>query len=420
MRIPSLKRQFQGFDRRVWILFYGRTMTATGFSMAVPFLSLYLYNDQHISMSYVGLILLFTSLIGSMGNIVGGEIADRFGRKRIMSMALIWRSLAFISIAIAIATGQHFLIIAGLIALSSFGGSLFDPASNAMIADVVEPSKRLEAYGLLRIGQNIGWAAGPMIGGLLSIWLPFSWLFLFAALATSVVSVFLWYDIEESLKPGLSKERFRFSDLGEVRKDRIFMYYCLVSVFLFIMFGQMSSSYAVYSTEKVGISQAEIGYLWTWNGIMVIFLQMSISRWISKYRMTRVIAAGSLMYAIGYGMVGLTGNMGLWYLFLNMSIVTMGEMFVSPASMNLVANMSPENERGRYMGVFGWASSIGFSIGPFAGGVILDTFYHQDVLLWALIGMFGVAAAIGYTLLGRILGTKNDLAATEQVKPGTG
>jgi MFS family permease len=70
--------------------------------------------------------------------------------------------------------------------------------------------------------------------------------------------------------------------------------------------------------------------------------------------------------------------------------------------------------------VFGWASSIGFSIGPFAGGVILDTFYHQDVLLWALIGMFGVAAAIGYTLLGRILGTKNDLAATEQVKPGTG
>src|SRR5512133_760171 len=146
MRLPRWGRSFQGFDRRIWILFYGRIMTATGFSMAIPFLSLYLYNTVGISMSVIGLILLVSSLIGSMGQIVGGEIADRFGRKRIMSLALAWRAIAFIGVAIAIGTGQHFLVIAALITIASFGGSLFEPASNAMVADVIEPSKRLEAY----------------------------------------------------------------------------------------------------------------------------------------------------------------------------------------------------------------------------------------------------------------------------------
>ncbi|MFA5311939.1 MAG: MFS transporter [Methanomassiliicoccales archaeon] len=419
MRVPSLKRSFQGFDRRVWILFYGRIMTATGFAMVIPFLSMYLHNDLGISMSLVGLLLLCTSLIGSLGNIIGGELCDRLGRKRIMMIGLLWRTAAFVLIAVAIGAGSHYLIIAALVALSSFGGSLFDPASNAMIADIVEPSKRLEAYGMLRIGQNIGWAAGPMIGGLLGIWLAFSATFYISAVATLIVAVFLYLNITESLDMHKVHERFKLRDLAGMTKDTIFMSFCLVSISLFIMFGQMSSSYAVYSTDTLGVLSSQVALLWTWNGILVIFLQMPISRWISKYRMSSMIAAGSLMYAIGYGMVGLAPLFGsepalfglnerFYYLMINMTIVTMGEMFVSPASMNLVANISPENERGRYMGMFGLVSSIGFALGPFMGGIILDQFISDDVLLWAMIGMFGIIAAIGYALLGKKLGAERD------------
>ncbi|MCE5296159.1 MAG: MFS transporter [Euryarchaeota archaeon] len=419
MQVPSLRRSFQGFDRRVWVLFYGRIMTATGFSMVIPFLSMYLHNDLGISMSLVGLLLLFTSLVGSLGNIVGGELCDRLGRKRIMMIGLLWRTASFVIIAIAIGAGAHYLVIAAFIAMSSFGGSLFDPASNAMIADIVEPSKRLEAYGMLRIGQNVGWAAGPMIGGLLGIWLAFSATFFISAVATLVVAVFLYLNINESLDMRKVHERFKLKHLAGMTKDTLFMSFCLVSISLFIMFGQMSSSYAVYSTDSLGVLSSQVALLWTWNGVLVIFAQMPISRWISKYRMSSMIAAGSLMYAIGYGMVGLAPLFGsepvlfglnerFYYLMLNMTIVTMGEMFVSPASMNLVANMSPENERGRYMGVFGLVSSIGFALGPFTGGIILDQFISNDILLWAIIGMFGIIAAIGYTLLGKKLGAERD------------
>ena len=60
------------------------------------------------------------------------------------------------------------IVIAVLVWVSNFFGSLFEPASSAMVADMVEPSRRLEAYGLLRIGQNIGWTVGPLLGGLLA------------------------------------------------------------------------------------------------------------------------------------------------------------------------------------------------------------------------------------------------------------
>jgi MFS family permease len=398
MRPPRLGRSFDGFDRRVWILFYGRIVQATGFSMALPFVALYLNGQLGVSMTEVGLVLLVSSAIGATGNIVGGEIADKFGRKRIMGLALGGRAVMMVLIAAVIAYVSGYLIIAVMITISSFMGSMFEPASNAMVADIVPSGRRLDAYGLLRIGANLGWALGPMIGGLLAMF-SFSFLFLLGGIATGVVASFLLVMLSESRVPGQAHERFRVRDVVDITKNRQFAAFCVISLFLFIMFGQMSSTFAVYSENQVHISTAQVGYLYAINGMLVVFLQFPIARLISRYRMSTVIAVGSLFYAIGYGLVGLAPD----FLFLSLClfIVTMGEMTVSPSSMNLVANMSPENERGRYMGFYGLFSSYGFAAGPFVGGVLMDLLIGSPVLLWISIAWFGVVAMIGYLLLGR-------------------
>ncbi len=379
-------------------MFYGRIIQATGFSMALPFLALYLNGQLGVSMTEVGLVLLVSSAIGATGNIVGGEIADKFGRKRIMGFALGGRAVMMILIAVVIAFVSGYLIIAVMITISSFMGSMFEPASNAMVADIVPANRRLDAYGLLRIGANLGWALGPMIGGILSL-LSFSFLFMLGGIATAVVAAFLMMMLSESRIPGKSHERFRIRDMVKVTRNRQFAAFCIISLFLFIMFGQMSSTFAVFSEKQVHISLAEVGYLYAINGMLVVFLQFPIARVISRYRMCTVIAAGSLFYAIGYGLVGLAPD--FLFLAVCMFVVTMGEMVVSPSSMNLVANMSPENERGRYMGFYGLFSSYGFAAGPFVGGVLMDLLIGSPVLLWISIGMFGIVAMIGYLLLGR-------------------
>ncbi len=87
--------------------------------------------------------------------------------------------------------------------------------------------------------------------------------------------------------------------------------------------------------------------------------------------MTKAMAAGSLLYAIGYGIVGLTPYIGMglpnWlfspgflYLAMCMFIVTMGEMVVSPSSMTLVAKMSPDRNGDDTRACTGWSATSAF------------------------------------------------------------
>lgn len=72
---------------------------------------------------------------------------------------------------------------------------------------------------------------------------------------------------------------------------------------------------------------------------------------------------------------------------------------VSPASSNLVANMSPEKMRGRYMGVYGLFTQFGWSMGPLAGGLLMDAFVDRPIILWGGVASFAVFAGIGYLIL---------------------
>jgi MFS family permease len=391
---------FSGYDRRIWVLFYGRIIASTGFSVVMPFLSLYLNQGLGVSMTMVGLVLLISSSVGAIGQLVGGELADRIGRKPVMYMSLYSRALVMGVIALAVSQTVGFEVIAVLITMTSFLGSMYEPATNALIADVVEPSKRLEAYGMLRIGGNLGWSIGPALGGFMAIF-GFPFLFIVAGLATSIVASMILLFVTESMKVGEKHERFRLRDLAKLRDDKAFLGFCIVSIFLFMMFGQMSSTMEIFSIETVGITQTEVGYLFAENGLMVVFMQFPIARFISRYRITGVIAAGAFTYAVGYFLLAFSN--GFAWLFMCMFIITMGEMVVSPSTMNLTAKLSPERERGRYMGIFGLFTSIGSSFGPFAGGVLMDSSGTNHIELWAGIAIFGVIAGIGYLIIGRTM-----------------
>ena len=152
---------------------------------------------------------------------------------------------------------------------------------------MIAAKKRLEAYGLLRVGDNLDWALGPLLGGLLAM-ISYPFLFLISALATGTVSVIVMLFVEESMTDSSKRDHFSFKDMGRITKDRRFMAFSLIYIFRFIMFGQMSSTFAVFATARVGISMAEIGYLYAMNGMMVVLIQFPVVRMINHYRMTRV------------------------------------------------------------------------------------------------------------------------------------
>ena len=110
-----------------------------------------------------------------------------------------------------------------------------------------------------------------------------------------------------------------------------------------------------------------------------------------------MMAAGSLLYAIGFAMYGIVSGFAMFIT--AMVIITVGEMVVSPFQQSLVANFAPEDMRGRYMAVSGLSWSISFTVGPYFAGLILDS--ANPALLWAFCGFIGLLAMTGFMFLNR-------------------
>ena len=173
------------YDRRLWVLFAARLIVAAGFGAAMPFVSLYLYRELGVPMTVVGTIMLISAVISSAGRIIGGELADRIGRKPLITVTMAIRTVLFLIMAYVIHVRAPLLVVASAFLAVRFAGAMTQPGISAMVADVVDAERRVEAFGILRIGGNAGWALGPAIGGFL-IAISYSSLFLVTAAASLI------------------------------------------------------------------------------------------------------------------------------------------------------------------------------------------------------------------------------------------
>jgi len=405
-------------DRRLLHLFLGRLLASTGFSIVIPFLALYLHGTRGVPMSAVGSLFFFGALCGVGGQVVGGEWSDRSGRKQVLVSCQIIRAAAFAGLGWAVTVHASIFLFAVLTGLSAFAGRMFEPPSGAMIADITTGERRVEAYGLLRIGGNLGWAIGPALGGFLAA-LSYASLFFVAAGVLLTAGILIAILVEEThpsrrrrredavperspippVGPASAGRGLSISGTIAVLRDTLFLRYCLITFLLFTVMGQMMSTFSVYAVEWAGRSKVELGAIYMLNGVQVVLLQFPATRILTPYRMTTALIVGCLLYSLGYGMMGWGSSFAL--LFVGMFVVTLGEVTSTPASMNLVANFSPEDQRGRYMGVYGIFNSFGWSVGPLVGGVLLDLAAGHAKILWGAIASLTLLAVIGYLDLRR-------------------
>jgi len=394
MRLHTLVSRY---DRRLWTLFFVQMIVAAGFGAAMPFVSIYFYRVLGVPMRIVGTIMLVSAAVSAAGRLFGGELADRLGRRPLIATTLGIRTVLFFGMAVLIHLKVHYLVLALVFLLVRLIGAASQPALSAMVADIVPPEKRVEAFGVLRIGGNAGWAIGPAVGGFL-IAVSYSALFLLTAGATFIGMILILLFTTESIRTK-ETERFSLRQVLAAGKDREFLVFCLFSLALFLVMGQFASTLSVFSTEMVGISNVELGFLYTLNGIVVVLFQWPAAFIAAKIGIRRALIAGSLFFAAGYFAVGLVHSYTL--LLLLMVVITTGEVFFSPSATTAVANMAPETRTGRYMGFFGLAEASGWSAGPFIGGFLYDAYAHTPIILWGAISGLGLIAAAGFTLTGR-------------------
>jgi len=392
-----LRNAFHRFEPELWVVTVTQFFIAIGFSICIPFLSLYLYQDRGLSMILVGMILLVAGLCSAISQALGGVLSDRFGRRPILFIATLVSVFSFSGLAVLIGISAPVWAIAFVYIASRSILTTTRPVLSAMVADFTSKERLTEAYGILRIGANMGWAAGPAIGGYLATFLSYGWLFGIAPLTCGIVSLIIFFFIRES-SHGTSKGA-GFRSMLTIANDRPFLAFAVISILLFIVMGQMISTLSIFAVDMVGFSKAQFGLLLTLNGLIVIFFQYPMTLALKRIAKFRALILGSLLYAFGYLSLGWITQFG-WAL-VAMAVITGGEIIHAPVSLSVIGELSPEDQRGRYMGLFGLSQTIGMAVGPLLGGILLDAFPSDLKLVWAPIASIALIAAIGYYWWGR-------------------
>jgi MFS family permease len=396
-----LKRSWHKFDSRIYILSLGWLISSAGFAVVIPYISIYLHDRLGLSMTQVGVFFLVMAVFRSIPQPFTGMTSDRFGRVSVMGWTQVLRCLTFAGVSYVIWEGLGFWPLAAVISFNWLFGAFLHPTANAMVADLVPRQDRIQAYALLRIAGNVGWAAGPLVGGFLAD-VSYALLFLVSASFTLLSGLlFLVILKEPSRRRNAGERRFDLHSLIPTAKDKLLYTHCLISFLLFLAVAQLIAALSVYSVDTIGISQSQLGQLYFINGAMVVLLQYPVSGLFKRMRLTRQLATGAMIHALGYLSVGFSSD--FHHLALCMVIITTGEMIVSPPVVTMVANLSSPEQYGRNMGLFGFFQMGGWSIGPFIGGSLLDLFASNQTLMWVCIFGMAVAAAGLYLVLERFV-----------------
>ncbi|MBI3299373.1 MAG: MFS transporter [Elusimicrobia bacterium] len=409
--------------RGLQLLCVGQTLQLAGLSVSMPYLAIYLNTERGLAMGKVGLFLAVTVLAGAFGNAVGGRLSDRVGRKSVMVWALVFRAAFTWLLASAIAGSRSLAEVTVVQMAGAFLGSLYFPAAQAWVGERWQRHERMEAFGWLRVASNLGWAVGPALGG---FFLAGSYAPMFRATAAVCLATALYLRLalddrrptghiscpEEpaiAIPPpsGIAAWAGAVVEPFSGPVDPRFLRFCLWTAAIGAVMTQLVAPLSVHAVLYAGVAPAKVGLLFTINGAMVVALQTPVVKAMSGRKISRVLWAGSLLYAAGYCMVGF--GRGFGGLAAAMVVVTLGEIVVSPGLSTLSANLASPGELGRYTGLNGFAQHVGAAVGPFLGGLGLEHFSPRaPAAPWLLVALAALGAGAGFRFLGRSLDDEED------------
>jgi len=396
--IQGLRQNFFGrFETGIWVLTGIHLLSSISFAICLPFLALYLYQIRGLSMTMVGMGMVIAGICGAASQVVGGWLSDKFGRRPVLVVSVGIRILFFSGLTVLIGVSAPTWAIIVVYIAGRAAGAAVRPITSAMVADLSPKERLTETYGLLRIGGNVGFAAGPALGGYLATFLPYAWLFGVAALVSILTFCLILFFLRESLHGTTGHVDLR--SMFSVASDRTFMIFIVISLLLFLGASQLMSTLSVFTVDRMGFSTAQYGLLLTMNGLIVVLFQYQMARGIGRLSKTTALILGCIIYGFGYLSLGWIESFN-WAL-VAIAITTVGEIIFSPTALSVVGELSPRDRRGRYMGFFGLSEMLGISGGPLVGGILLDAFPTDARPIWGTISFLSFASAVAYYLWGK-------------------
>lgn len=386
---------------------FARAVNTMGLSLAMTFLGIYVVDTRDYPAWLFGLVMLCANLCQSLANTWAGNLSDRIGRRPLITGSLFLRSVFIAVLGTQIAMDAPLWSLALNIVVSSALRGCFEPVAYALVADVVPPEQRISAYGLQRMGTNLGWAIGPAIGGSLTLVMSYGAVFYVAAagmVLAGIVTLFVADPVaarqsRPEIASPIAELRTSLASAWQTARIRIL----LAATFLAALLQtQMFATLSIYMTKEIGLHKADVGLLYTINGVAVVCLQLPALAIVRRLGIGTVLPWASLLDALGFALLGLaSASFGMPAGVIAIVTITCAEVMLAPAHQTAIAEVADAKHRGSVFGVVGFAQTMGIALAPVVGGILLETIGHHHAAMWAAIASIGIAQAICFSAFVR-------------------
>ncbi|MGW5088448.1 MDR family MFS transporter [Streptomyces sp. 067-1] len=402
----------RGLPSAFWWIWLSILVNWVG-GFAGPMLALSMTAGRGYSASSAGLVLSSIGLGGIAGTFLGGALADRIGRRTTMVVAHTWTAVSMALVGLSEAAWAVTLAATAM----GIGATAVRPAMQASLTDLVPPQDRQRAFALNYWALNAGGAVSAVLAGLM-VSHGYTLIFLADGAATLLCAVVVLVKVPETRPPRVPKTPAATAaplpPTVPVHRDRPFMLFVLMTTLFAVVFKQGTSTLPVVMSGE-GHSPQMYSLVSAVNGLMVVVLQIPLTRLVGQRSRSMTLLAGGVLVGWGFGLTALAGSVAMFAL--TVVIWTVGEILQAPAGIAVTADRAPTHRRGRYQGMYGGAWSIAAFLAPACGGRVLDEW--GQTTLWTLCAVLGTTAGSGCALI-TARHTSFRTGVTNAVRDGSG
>jgi MFS family permease len=403
MNLPYTVKQALGerllFSNHVlWGVSVASSIRSIGFGATWPFMAIFFNIDLGIPIYEVGIIFTLLSVVSIVVSLLGGGLADKIGRKNTIVIGSMLGFALYLSLSLMLILKVPIIFVIVVFIISATSGALIFPAASALVADYTEDDQRMKGYVIYRILSNLGWAIGPLIGSFLFN-SGLDVIFLFVSISSLVQFMVVVFTVRDRKKRDHTRkagERFSLLVL-----DKYLIVFGLATFLVTMVASQFSVTFPVYASIKIGIPEADLGYIYAVNGTVVVVGQYPMIMGLKKFPDIFIMILGAIFYSVGYFIVSFSHNLvGLMF---DMLIITMGENLTSPVINTVVSKIAAEGKMARYMGFIGMLNSTGRALGPSIGSTFLYIFAYNGLKVWSAVDIFGLGSVVIFMIFSGMI-----------------
>lgn len=415
-----LRSVYDEYPPQFWLVMGASFVDRIGGALIFPFFALYLTAKFDVGLTEVGYVFALVTAVGILGSMIGGALTDQIGRKKMILFGLVISAMTSLSLVMV----TEFYMVYAIGVFVGFFSSIGGPAQGAIIADILPEEQHAEGYGLWRVIANLAVMIGPILGSFFLAMRAFevfeftvdgyAMLFFADAITSIITAIIFAYLLEESHPDYQEKPKHEeaemTADVAEpqqksigympVLRDYAYLAFIVMTALMVLVYTQMNNTLPVYLRDEHGIPPSGFGIILSMNAGMVVLFQFWFTRQMRGKPQYVMMALGTFLYAIGFGMYGFVSSYALFMF--AMVIITIGEMITAPIGQAIAAKMAPADMRGRYMAIYGFSWGIPSAFGLILAGLVTENMGANWVWYFSII--LSVIATFGFYVLHQQIG----------------